>query len=249
MPEIGKVLIVSHNIGVVVKGIERKLGEENIACEFTGMDVDYIAKTRSKMYIVYLPDELDGMQAYLNVLLSVSESTDNAIVFLGGKREKELMAKQYPMMRITAWYDRALDMDQFAKYVKQYLEDSFKGTDKKKILIVDDDPTYAKMVREWLKDSYQVSVVVSGMQAISFLTKNMVDLILLDYEMPITNGPQVLQMLREDPRTAVIPVVFLTGVGDKDSVVQVMALKPKGYILKSSGRDQIMSTVKNFFLK
>ena len=246
MSEIGKVLIVCHNMGVVVKGLERKLNEEHIVTEFTGTGVDYIEKSPSKLCIVYLTDELDGMQAYLNALMTVSETTDKGIIFLVGKREKELMAKAYPRMRITAWYDRALDMDQFAKFVKKYLEEKLLNKDKKKILIVDDDPTYAKMVREWLKEDYQVSVVVSGMQAISFLTKNMVDLILLDYEMPITNGPQVLQMLREDPRTAVIPVVFLTGVGDKESVVQVMALKPKGYILKSSGRDQIISTVKNF---
>ena len=249
MSEIGKVLIVSHNMGVVVKGIDRKLKEVGVITENTGLDVDLVVKSRAKLYIVYLPDELDGMQMYLAALAEVSETTDNGLVFLGGKREKELIAKNYPKMRITAWYDRALDMDSFATFVATYLKDSLTGKDKKRILIVDDDPTYAKMVREWLKDDYQVSVVVSGMQTISFLTKNMVDLILLDYEMPITNGPQVLQMLREDPRTAVIPVVFLTGVGDKESVVQVMALKPKGYILKSSGREQITTTVKNFFEK
>lgn len=113
-------------------------------------------------------------------------------------------------------------------------------SEKKKILIVDDDPAYAKMVREWLKDLYNVNVVVAGMQAITFLMKNRVDLILLDYEMPIVDGPQVFEMLKSEPLLADIPVVFLTGVGTKEGVERVMALRPKGYILKSTTKDELI---------
>ena len=74
-------------------------------------------------------------------------------------------------------------------------------------------------------------IVTSGMQAISFLMKKSVDLVLLDYEMPVTTGPQVLRMLRSEPDTANLPIVFLTGISDEESVKQVIALKPEGYIL------------------
>ena len=110
-------------------------------------------------------------------------------------------------------------------------------------MIVDDDPAYAKMVREWIKGDYQVNVVTAGMQAISFLLKEKVDLILLDYEMPIVDGPQVLQMLRSEPETKDIPVVFLTGVGDRESVTRVMELKPSGYILKSTTREALLQSL------
>ena len=114
-----------------------------------------------------------------------------------------------------------------------------------KILIVDDDPSYAKMVKEWIKDKYQTDIVTAGMQAITFLLKNKVNLILLDYEMPVVDGPQVLQMLRQDDATKDIPVVFLTGVGSKDSVQRVMALKPTGYILKSTTRENLLDYLKS----
>ena len=78
------------------------------------------------------------------------------------------------------------------------------------------------------------------MQAIKFLLKRPVDLILLDYEMPIVDGPQVLQMLRQEPATEHIPVIFLTGVGTKEAVQRVMSLKPDGYILKSTSRDNLL---------
>ena len=112
--------------------------------------------------------------------------------------------------------------------------------DKKRILIIDDDPSYASMVREWIKDTYKTDVVTSGMHAITFLLKNPVNLILLDYEMPVVDGPQVLQMLREEEATSNIPVIFLTGNGTKEAVTRVMELKPEGYVLKSTTRDDLL---------
>ena len=119
---------------------------------------------------------------------------------------------------------------------------------KKSILIVDDDPNYLRLIREWLKDDYKIYMANSGLQAIKLLGINNVDLILLDYEMPITSGPQVLQMIRDDEETKNIPIVFLTGKDDKESVVSVLALKPDGYILKTSGKEEIIATVQKLFM-
>lgn len=63
-------------------------------------------------------------------------------------------------------------------------------------------------------------MATSGVKAISWLAKHKVDLILLDHEMPITSGPKVLEMLRSDDETRNIPVMFLTGRGDKESVMR-----------------------------
>ena len=106
-----------------------------------------------------------------------------------------------------------------------------------------------KTVKNWLSRQYRVTIVTSGAQALMYVADNQPDLILLDYEMPVTSGPQVLEMLRSEPKTAKIPVIFLTGKGDRDSVFQVLALKPEGYILKSSGHDNLVESVGSFFTK
>ncbi len=117
----------------------------------------------------------------------------------------------------------------------------------KSILIVDDDPNYLKLIREWLKDKYKIYMANSGLQAIKLLGINNVDLILLDYEMPITSGPQVLEMLRTDRELSKIPIIFLTGKSDKDSVMAVLALRPDGYILKTIEKDELLLKLDNFF--
>ncbi|MBQ9483590.1 MAG: response regulator, partial [Ruminiclostridium sp.] len=56
------------------------------------------------------------------------------------------------------------------------------------------------------------------------------------------------EMLRSEPNSANIPIIFLTGRSDRESVMTVMALKPQGYMLKSMTKEQILETIDNFFL-
>ena len=89
----------------------------------------------------------------------------------------------------------------------------------------------------------------SGVQAITWLARNSVDIILLDYEMPVTNGLQVLEMLRSEQFSKDIPIIFLTGKSDKDTIMKVMALKPAGYLLKNVTRFQLLAYLQNYFVK
>ena len=85
------------------------------------------------------------------------------------------------------------------------------------------------------------------MQAITFLANNRPDLILLDYAMPVTSGPQVLEMIRSETSTKDIPVFFLTGKDDSESVSRVLELGPNGYILKNITRSELHERLDEFF--
>ena len=73
----------------------------------------------------------------------------------------------------------------------------------------------------------------------------MTNLILLDYEMPGENGPEVLEKLRANPITNQIPVIFLTGINDRKKIQQVLALKPQGYLLKPIDHDKLVEAIEN----
>ncbi len=118
---------------------------------------------------------------------------------------------------------------------------------KKKILIVDDDPTMLRMIKSLLGEKYLVYVAGSGMNAITFLATNRVELILLDYEMPVISGAKVLEMIRSEVSTQDIPVMFLTAKNDKESVMQVLALKPEKYLLKTMPPEEWMQNIDDFF--
>ena len=113
----------------------------------------------------------------------------------------------------------------------------------KSVLIVDDDPVYARMVREWTKDDYQAFVVVSGDQMLKFLDKRKPDLIRLDYEMSGMSGPEALQTMRSNPETADIPVIFLSGAVDDASVAEIRSLNTAGFVPKTTTKENLMQQV------
>lgn len=116
---------------------------------------------------------------------------------------------------------------------------------KHSILLVDDDPVCLRNMTSWLQNFYQVAVAKSGAACLSFLGKAKPDLILLDYEMPVCNGLQTLEMIRSEADYADIPVVFLTGVSDTEKVKEAIMLKPQGYILKNTDRIEFLSKIKS----
>ena len=60
--------------------------------------------------------------------------------------------------------------------------------ERRKILIVDDDPMVLKVIRSYLKDSYKVYCIRSGEEALKFLSMQIPDVVLLDYMMPGMDG-------------------------------------------------------------
>ena len=72
---------------------------------------------------------------------------------------------------------------------------------------------------------------------------------MLDYEMPVCNGRQVLEMIRSEQELTDIPVIFLTNKVDQESVRQVIALKPEGYLLKSQSTESVKREIDQFFEK
>ena len=140
-------------------------------------------------------------------------------------------------------------MNAFIERINEVMNDEELEQRKKSILLVDDDPGYIHLLYEWLKDDYRVGMANSGMQAITWLARNNVDLILLDYEMPVLSGLQVLEMFKNEQYAKDIPVMFLTGKSDRESIMKVMELKPAGYMLKDINKFQLLANLNKFFVK
>ena len=115
--------------------------------------------------------------------------------------------------------------------------------DQKHILIVDDDVNMLKLLRMFLQDTYKVSVVDSGKLALDFVTKHTPDLILLDYMMPLFDGPHVMEILRKREETKHVPILFLTSVSERDKILKCLALNPQGYLIKPISQEELKARV------
>lgn len=143
---------------------------------------------------------------------------------------------------------RPFDVKDIAARVNEYLDEK-SNVIKKKILVVDDSGVMLRNVKNLLGDKYQVILANSGAMAVKYLSLDKPDLVLLDYEMPVINGKQVLEIVRTEQDFMGVPVIFLTGRNDRNTIMDVMGLKPEGYLLKSMSSDAFVQAIDDFFEK
>ena len=116
-------------------------------------------------------------------------------------------------------------------------------SDRKHVLVVDDNAVTLRSIKKMLEGAYDISVAISGMQAMTSIGKKQPDLILLDYEMPVCDGKMTLEMIRADEDLKDIPVIFLTGVNDREHIESVLKLHPAGYFLKPANKEKLIAAI------
>ena len=121
--------------------------------------------------------------------------------------------------------------------------DKEKAYGKPLVLVVDDNAATLRSIKGMLEEHYDVMLANSGIKAMTAIGKRRPDLILLDYEMPVCDGRQTLEMIRADEELTDIPVIFLTGVSDREHIQAVVGLAPKGYLLKPPIKDKIIEAI------
>jgi CheY-like chemotaxis protein len=244
-------MIIGEKESFFIRVLLKKLKEQHVQAFFCPAVVNKINSMWGDATLVsYYMDSGENISTDV-IRFLIDKMTDDGrqMLLVGDTVDMRSVMEKIPGDLILKSFARPLDNDGFVVTVKEIFGKIAQGDFKKSILIVDDDPSYVGLVREWLKTDYKVSMAASGLQAIKWLVKNKVDLILLDFEMPVTSGPQVLEMLRSEPDTSLIPVIFLTGKGDKESVMEVVALKPEGYLLKTITKEKLLNEVNEFFAK
>lgn len=115
----------------------------------------------------------------------------------------------------------------------------------KSILIADDEEDLRLLVRVTLEHpAYEILTAVDGPSALRTAQTHLPDLVILDWMMPGLNGCQVLELLRKDPGTAMIPVMMLTakdGILSKD---QLGDLKLAAFLVKPFSPLELIRTVR-----
>ncbi|MFP5390565.1 MAG: response regulator [Gammaproteobacteria bacterium] len=100
------------------------------------------------------------------------------------------------------------------------------------VLIVDDVPNNIEVLAGALKDEYALKVAINGRKAIEIAQSFHIDLILLDIMMPVMDGFEVCRILKADPSTADIPIIFLSALDGVDDVVSGLRLGAVDYVSK-----------------
>ncbi|MBR0034989.1 MAG: response regulator, partial [Synergistaceae bacterium] len=196
--------IIDPEVAALLSQQEDKEAGENAASSGETLKEDI-----PRIFILYLQGEDNLMIDVLGYIKDLVEDRGIRFFVIGTQEElDEVIGKKADY--VAQMYTRPVDLPALIKTIQKEGEAVDKLKEFKSILIVDDDATALRSMKSLLSTRYKILVANSGMNAITILAKNKVDLILLDFEMPIVNGPKVLEMNRSDPNTANIPVMYMT---------------------------------------
>ena len=244
------ILLISEGNTFMVNAIDKNLVESGYSPIHVLPRMNQINEHYGEVDLIlfYLSNLDDEYTKALVFIKDICMQEDKQLILIGNTNDIKEVEEYIPQTVVTAVFARPFDLKKLVSEV-DFIMQTNDSEKKKTILLCDDDGTFLKMVKGWLSEKYRVTIVTSGAQALMYIADNRPDLILLDYDMPITSGPQVLEMIRSETKVDNIPVIFLTGKGDRESVMKVVALKPDGYLLKSMERSKLVAAVDEFFEK
>ena len=221
--------------------VERKIASYKVPIVVVGDEEECVQLERiapmMEMNIFHKPISAQNLEASIVKLLKEGRSEDRP-----QKRSvtvTESTLKTEDVMRVAE--ELLAQLAEEAEKEKTLAKEAEK---KKHILIVDDDSSVLKLLRGYLAERYEVATAISGRIALKFLETKKTDMVLLDYEMPVEDGASVLAKIRENASTKNLPVVFLTGVTDRKKIMDVLAMKPQGYLTKPIDMEKLSSTIK-----
>lgn len=117
---------------------------------------------------------------------------------------------------------------------------------KGKILVVDDEEQNVKLLRTILaSEGYDIELAADGKEALEKSKSYRPDLILLDIMMPVMDGFEACEAIKNDPDMTTVPVIMLTALADKESKLKGLSLCANDFLAKPFDRNELLVRVKN----
>ena len=119
------------------------------------------------------------------------------------------------------------------------------GTMNKRILVVDDDPDIVEIVESQLTaNGYEVYTAYAGREGLAKCKRLKPDIVILDIMMPDIDGSSVAEEIKEDPDTADIPIIFLTGAVKRSEIPDSRIVGGQYFLAKPFRSDDLLKTLR-----
>src|SRR5688572_26925298 len=115
-----------------------------------------------------------------------------------------------------------------------------------KILIVDDSRTQIELLKYLLEiQEYSVTVASNGREALDVAAQNRPHLVISDIVMPVMDGYEMCNQMKETPELSDIPVILLTQLSEPEDIVRGLKARADYYLTKPYKPDYLLSKVKS----
>lgn len=210
-------------------------------CDFVNSTIRKTIRTIQPILVMVIKP-ISSSAMSIKEIKDVCPDTDLLIIC----EEKDVSMQNYGGIKPACLY-KPFKMKELQEMVSQMVAEKSAAINRRSILAVDDNGMVLREIKELIGGEYDLTFATSGAKALDYLDKKEFDLVLLDYEMPVMSGYEVFKEIKKKEKTKDIPVVFLTGVSDRNRIVEVVAHHPAGYLLKPIDTELLNSTLETVF--
>jgi PleD family two-component response regulator len=213
---------------------------------------DYFSKLtdfleRSPKFLQYTPTVIAYLEDVRVVFLNETEALKEEFISLGMKRIIHIFddlseAAQKGDIKVIS--DKMVQFKAELEMITTNIKDArITETVRPTVLAVDDMPEILTLVSEILQPDYKVIAVTSAKAALEVLGSHTPDIFLLDVEMPEESGLELAHNIREMDNYKKTPILFLTSLSKKETVMEAKKIGRADYILKPVDRKKLVSRV------
>lgn len=186
---------------------------------------------------------LDGFKT-LEQFRNMKECINVPVILVTGRKDKGTVLSSIAL-GVDGYLTKPFSRDDLRQKVMEVYQNRSKIRHKKTILAIDDDMTFLKLINNYLCDTCNVIMINSAKLAVAYLTKRIPDLILLDYQMPLYNGANVMNMLQKNLDGQDVPVIILSGSMDRDALKECLACNPAGFLAKPVSKEALIEKIQS----
>ncbi len=246
-----KIALIGNPNEFLAKSLKNAL--ENLSFSYEVHNIEYNIDALYSLKgevtgLVFFIEAASGVRSFLNYAKDFMSDNRLYGILIGERVEIAEASKSLTGCKFISCA-RPVDIPSVIQDIERLDEEQKKESEKRSILVIDDDTCFLSTIKDKLKNAYTVYVANSGTSGIMILTKHQVDLILLDIEMPVMSGTKVMEMLKNEPKLSSIPVIYLTGRSDVKTVIDAMATKPENFLTKAQPMDELYAAIGAFFEK
>ena len=184
---------------------------------------------------------MDGF-ATLEQLRNIEKCINVPVVLVTGKTDKQTILNSF-IMGVDGYLAKPVSKDTLISKLQAVYHGHDSKDNKKTVLMIDDDMTYLKQLNNLLSDAYNVSVINSAKLALDYLLTLTPDIIMLDYQMHLYNGANVMNMIQKNSGRKPIPIIILSGALSREAVQECYAYNPFAYLVKPVSKETLVENL------
>ncbi len=187
---------------------------------------------------------MDGFST-LEQLRNIEKCINVPVILITGKTDKHTIFNSY-IMGVDGYLAKPVSKDVLINKINEVYQVKESKDNKKTVLMIDDDMPYLKQLNSMLSEHYNVIMINSAKLALDYLLTHTPDVILLDYQMPLYNGANVMNMIQKNTlndNKKPIPVIILSGALDREALQECYAYNPFAYLVKPVSKDVLVENI------